>query len=147
MSHLAQLREVARPLGIGFLGLGMTPDWTRAEIPTMPKGRYRIIKEIIGEPHSSVLLIHTRVEIREPKLRGKSRLYALLAPHLKGTGQDNSARCDDTAGRKFIQASREDVHVIFGCAPDFTRRSAGFVRHGDGWQDLMANLKMDWEYA
>jgi glutamate--cysteine ligase len=43
MSHLAQLREVARPLGIGFLGLGMTPDWTRAEIPTMPKGRYRIM--------------------------------------------------------------------------------------------------------
>jgi glutamate--cysteine ligase len=43
MSHPAQLREVARPLGIGFLGLGMTPDWTRAEIPTMPKGRYRIM--------------------------------------------------------------------------------------------------------
>ncbi|MBX9773119.1 MAG: glutamate--cysteine ligase [Xanthobacteraceae bacterium] len=43
MSHLAQLREVARPLGIGFLGLGMTPDWTRAEIPIMPKGRYRIM--------------------------------------------------------------------------------------------------------
>jgi glutamate--cysteine ligase len=43
MAHLAQLREVARPLGIGFLGLGMTPNWTRAEIPTMPKGRYRIM--------------------------------------------------------------------------------------------------------
>ena len=43
MAHLAQLREVARPLGIGFLGLGMTPDWTRADIPTMPKGRYRIM--------------------------------------------------------------------------------------------------------
>jgi glutamate--cysteine ligase len=43
MAHLAQLKEVARPLGIGFLGLGMTPGWTRAEIPTMPKGRYRIM--------------------------------------------------------------------------------------------------------
>src|SRR3989442_4549928 len=42
-AHLAQLREVARPLGIGFLGLGMTPTWTRAEIPMMPKGRYRIM--------------------------------------------------------------------------------------------------------
>ena len=28
MAHLAQVREVARPLGIGFLGLGMTPHWT-----------------------------------------------------------------------------------------------------------------------
>jgi glutamate--cysteine ligase len=42
-AHLAQLREVARPLGIGFLGLGMTPDWTRADMPMMPKGRYRIM--------------------------------------------------------------------------------------------------------
>jgi len=43
MAHLAQMREVARPLGLGFLGLGMTPNWTRAEIPMMPKGRYRIM--------------------------------------------------------------------------------------------------------
>ncbi len=43
MAHLAQLREVARPLGIGFLGMGMTPKWSRAEMPVMPKGRYRIM--------------------------------------------------------------------------------------------------------
>jgi len=30
MAHLAQVREVATPLGIGFLGLGMTPSWSRA---------------------------------------------------------------------------------------------------------------------
>jgi glutamate--cysteine ligase len=45
MAHLAQVREVARPLGIGFLGLGMTPKWTRADIPVMPKGRYRIMTQ------------------------------------------------------------------------------------------------------
>src|SRR6266849_1275278 len=43
MAHLAQLREVAEPLGIGFLGLGMTPNWSRGDVPTMPKGRYRIM--------------------------------------------------------------------------------------------------------
>lgn len=43
MAHLAQVREIAQPLGIGFLGLGMTPTWTRADIPKMPKGRYRIM--------------------------------------------------------------------------------------------------------
>lgn len=42
-AHLAQVREVAEPLGIGFLGLGMTPSWSRAEIPAMPKGRYGIM--------------------------------------------------------------------------------------------------------
>ena len=43
MAHLAQVREIATPLGIGFLGLGMTPSWSRAEIPVMPKGRYKIM--------------------------------------------------------------------------------------------------------
>jgi glutamate--cysteine ligase len=43
MAHLAQVREVATPLGIGFLGLGMTPNWSRSQIPMMPKGRYRIM--------------------------------------------------------------------------------------------------------
>jgi glutamate--cysteine ligase len=43
MAHLAQVREIATPLGIGFLGLGMTPSWSRQQIPMMPKGRYRIM--------------------------------------------------------------------------------------------------------
>src|SRR3984893_13484390 len=43
MAHLAQLREAAEPLGIGFRGIGMTPNWSRSEMPMMPKGRYRIM--------------------------------------------------------------------------------------------------------
>jgi glutamate--cysteine ligase len=42
-AHLAQLAEIARPLGLGFLGLGMSPKWSRKESPMMPKGRYRIM--------------------------------------------------------------------------------------------------------
>ncbi len=42
-AHLAQLREVAAPLGIGFLGLGASPKWTLAEAPRMPKSRYDIM--------------------------------------------------------------------------------------------------------
>jgi glucoamylase len=110
------------------------------------EGRYRIVKEIIGEPHSSVLLIHTRLEISDPKLRGKLHLYALLAPHLDGTGNGNSARWRDTEGRKLFQAAHNGVHLVFGGAPDFTRRSVGYVGSSDGWQDLMDNFKMDWEF-
>jgi glutamate--cysteine ligase len=43
MAHLAQVHEVAKPLGIGFLGMGMTPNWSRADMPMMPKGRYKIM--------------------------------------------------------------------------------------------------------
>src|SRR6188472_1153958 len=42
-AHLAQLREIAAPLGIGFLGLGMSPKWTREQTPRMPKSRYQIM--------------------------------------------------------------------------------------------------------
>jgi glutamate--cysteine ligase len=41
--HLKQVKEVGAELGLGFLGLGMWPDKTRAELPTMPKGRYEIM--------------------------------------------------------------------------------------------------------
>ena len=43
MAHLSQVREVAAPLRIGFLGIGMTPSWSRADMPKMPKGRYKIM--------------------------------------------------------------------------------------------------------
>ncbi|MEM8877694.1 MAG: glutamate--cysteine ligase [Pseudomonadota bacterium] len=42
--HLVQVREAADPMGIGFLGLGMSPKWTLAETPAMPKSRYAIMK-------------------------------------------------------------------------------------------------------
>jgi glutamate--cysteine ligase len=41
--HLKQVRDIGDKLGIGFLGLGASPVWTRAETPVMPKGRYKIM--------------------------------------------------------------------------------------------------------
>jgi glutamate--cysteine ligase len=43
--HLTQVKEVGGELGVGFLGLGMWPDKARADLPVMPKGRYRIMME------------------------------------------------------------------------------------------------------
>ncbi len=41
--HLEQVKEVGERFGLSFLGLGMWPDKTRAELPVMPKGRYAIM--------------------------------------------------------------------------------------------------------
>ena len=41
--HLAAVKAVAEPLDIAFLTLGMSPKWSLAETPVMPKGRYRIM--------------------------------------------------------------------------------------------------------
>ena len=43
--HLQEVKIVADELGIGFLGLGFTPVWRRDQIPVMPKGRYKIMRE------------------------------------------------------------------------------------------------------
>ena len=41
--HLEQCKAIGDRFGVGFLGLGMWPDKTRAELPIMPKGRYEIM--------------------------------------------------------------------------------------------------------
>src|SRR6185369_16924063 len=41
--HLDQCKTIGDRLGLGFLGLGMWPDKSRADLPVMPKGRYAIM--------------------------------------------------------------------------------------------------------
>eukprot|EP00903_Cladosiphon_okamuranus_P003321 g3319.t1 len=43
-SHLDEVRQIADPLGIGFIGLGASPIWSMDETPIMPKGRYKIMR-------------------------------------------------------------------------------------------------------
>ncbi len=42
--HLKEVREIAEPLGVGFIGLGASPLWSMDETPIMPKGRYKIMR-------------------------------------------------------------------------------------------------------
>lgn len=109
---------------------------------TDPNGRYRLIKHVLTDPHRSVLLVHTKLEVLDKSLNGKLRLYALLAPF----GADNSAWCSDIGANTLIHAQRGAVHMVLGCSSGFSRRSVGFVGASDGWQDLMANFQMDWEF-
>jgi len=43
------VREIGDVLGIGFLGLGFSPLWTRDETPVMPKGRYAIMSAYMAK--------------------------------------------------------------------------------------------------
>jgi glutamate--cysteine ligase len=44
-SHLKQARAIGERLGFGMMGLGFNPKWRREDIPWMPKGRYRIMRD------------------------------------------------------------------------------------------------------
>jgi glutamate--cysteine ligase len=41
--HLDEAKTVAAELGLSFLGVGHAPIWRRADVPVMPKGRYKIM--------------------------------------------------------------------------------------------------------
>lgn len=43
-AHFRALAPVARALGVGFLDLGCSPKWSRAQTPAMPKQRYAIMQ-------------------------------------------------------------------------------------------------------
>ena len=43
-THLAQIREIADELDIGFLGIGFDPKHALADVPVMPKSRYDIMR-------------------------------------------------------------------------------------------------------
>jgi len=44
-AHLEEVKAVAGELQLGFLGMGFQPKWRRDEMPWMPKGRYKIMRD------------------------------------------------------------------------------------------------------
>ncbi len=43
--HMREVREVADEIGAGFLSLGFRPDTKLEDVPIMPKGRYKIMRD------------------------------------------------------------------------------------------------------
>ena len=79
------------------------------------------------------------------------RPYALLAPHLGGTGHGNRAEVVSYRGRRVLWAEQGPYALALAAATPkqmdaFARGSAGFVGDSDGWQDFSRNGRMSWEY-
>ncbi|HET6207507.1 MAG TPA: glycoside hydrolase family 15 protein [Terracidiphilus sp.] len=111
-----------------------------------PDGRYSLTKEIICDPHHSVLLTRVRLEA-DKDLLARLKVYALLAPHLDGGGAGNSARAVDVAGYRMLLAWKDQWSLAMGASCGFSRVSCGFVGSSDGWRDLKDNFRMDWEFG
>jgi glucoamylase len=111
-----------------------------------PEGRYRLIHEIICDPHHGVVLQWVKIEGHE-ELLPRLKVYALLAPHLDGGGAGNTARAVDIAGHKALLAWKNEWSLAMGASCGFTRVSCGFVGTSDGWRDVMDNYHMDREFG
>jgi glucoamylase len=115
-----------------------------------PSGRYQLVKEIISDPHHSVVLVNVLLEAGpngSEALLDNLKIYALLAPHLDGGGSGNSARALDMAGRKVLLAWKDPWTLVMSADCGFSRVSCGFAGASDGWRDLTENFRMDWEYG
>jgi len=114
---------------------------TAADIPLASvvheHDRYRLHLEFIADPLRDVVLIRYRLEGEGLKL------YALLAPHLGGSGHGNSARVEPHELTAFKAASALSLAAQGG----FARGSAGYVGASDGWQDFHQHNAMTWEYT
>jgi glucoamylase len=107
--------------------------------------RYRLVKEIISDPHQSCVLINTRLE-GDPDFLKKLSIYALLAPHLEVGGYGNSARRLKSAGQNVLVAWKAGKFLAMGANVGFGKTSCGYVGHSDGWQDLHKDFRLDWEF-
>jgi glucoamylase len=80
------------------------------------------------------------------------RPYALLAPHLGGSGMNNCAEVGWYGGRRMLWAHQEPyalaLATVAGDQRDgWGRASAGYVGESDGWQDFARHGAMTWEFA
>jgi glucoamylase len=108
--------------------------------------RFELTLRVAPCEHRDVLLI-------EVSLSGDAALkpYALLAPHLGATGNNNQATVCAYRGRRVLWAEQGPFAVALAAADAqqrdaWGRASAGFVGNSDGWQDFARNGALSWEY-
>jgi glutamate--cysteine ligase len=108
--HLDQVRAVAAPLGIGMLGLGFQPKWRREDIPWMPKGRYRIMREYMPT-------------------RGKLGLDMMLRTCTIQTNLDFSSEADMVQKFRVGLAWQPVATALFANSPFTEGRPNGFLSY------------------
>ncbi len=141
MRHLAQVNAVAHPLGIQFLNLGMSPLWTRAETPVMPKARYIIMANYmpkVGSKGLDMMFRTTTVQVNldfssEADMVKKLRVSLALQP-LATALFANSPFTEGKPNGKFSYRSeiwRDTDNARAGMMPFAFEPGMGFERYVD----------------
>ncbi len=125
--------------------------WVSEGIPafkvvnTCKEKKYTIEKEIITDPCRNTVL--QKVKFKPKKKTDKFKMYLLLAPHLNDQGEGNTGWVGDYKGIPMLFAYRAGISMAVGCFySKFIKRSIGYVGHSDGYTDLKAHKKMEWQY-
>lgn len=115
--HLKQVKQVAARLGIGFLGMGFQPKWARADVPWMPKGRYKIMREYM------------------PK-RGSKGLDMMLRTCTVQVNLDFASEADMVKKFRTSLALQPLATALFACSPFVEGKPSGLLStRSDVWTD------------
>jgi glutamate--cysteine ligase len=116
--HLQEVKAVAGELGLGFLGLGFTPIWRRDQVPMMPKGRYKIMREYM------------------PKVGGKG-LDMMFRTCTVQANLDFGSEPDMVMKFRTSLALQPICTALFANSPFVEGRPSGFVSaRADVWTDV-----------
>jgi glucoamylase len=107
--------------------------------------KYQIKKEILCDPFRQTIL--QNITFNKAKNIKKLNLYALLSPHLKDKGDNNSGWIGEYKGMPMLFAQNEGLNVAMACSVNWLKRSVGFAGTSDGWTDLHQHKKMEWQYT
>ncbi len=113
---------------------------------TAPDDRYRLEKTVLPDPHLPCLLLRCRLEVRDPALAGRLRMFLLAAPHLDVGGWGNSAAVYQLFGRSVLAAEKNRMAVAIAATSPFVRATVGYVGASDGWSDLAQHRDLTWEF-
>jgi glucoamylase len=115
-------------------------------VNTCHKGRYRIEKEIITDPHRDTVLQRLRFVPQEGPA-SDYQLHVLLAPHLGNQGSGNTAWVGKFEGIPMLFAQHEGNTLALACSAEWIKQSVGYVGSSDGWLDLKTHKQLTWEYT
>jgi glutamate--cysteine ligase len=115
--HLTEAKQVAEGLGIGFLGLGFAPTWTREQTQVMPKARYEIMRAYM------------------PKV-GRLGLDMMLRTCTVQANLDFSSEADMVAKFRLSLALQPIATALFANSPFVEGKPTGLVSNrANTWTD------------
>ncbi|MEL6480334.1 MAG: glutamate--cysteine ligase [Pseudomonadota bacterium] len=120
-THLAEVRNVADELGIGFIGLGAAPEWTHEQMPRMPKGRYKLMTDYMGRVGT----------------HGTQMMYRTCTVQVN---LDFSSEADMVKKLRVALALQPVATALFAASPFFEGKINGYQSWRSRiWQDLDAD--------
>ncbi len=108
--------------------------------------RFELRLRIAPDPDRDVVLVDVALSGDE-----SLRPYALLAPHLGGTGNENVAEIGVHGSRRMLWAEQGPFALALAAtnvqqADAWGAASAGYVGASDGWQDFDRNGALTWQF-